>query len=364
MIRVPAAAARNINSAADVSTDKGEIKNQKQKKNGYFYQDGNAHFSLGETTMILSVSRRTDVPRYYPEWFIKRLKEGYVDVKNPVNPHQISRISLNRDVIDCIVFWTKDPEPMMKYLKDLRDYPYYVQFTITGYGKDIEPALADKETRVIPLFRELAAETDEKRVIWRYDPIFFTPVYTPDFHLKCFEDMARQLRGSTRKVVISLLDDYRKIKHRMSRINLLPAGMINLESFLKNMKEIALENEMELTACAEQELEEKYGIASASCIDKSLVEQITGMEIDVPKDRNQRPGCGCIQSIDVGSYDTCPAGCLYCYASGDARHIKENCGEYDKNASLLCGRLGAEDKITERKVKSFCCGQMNLWGLK
>ena len=102
----------------------------------------------------------------------------------------------------------------------------------------------------------------------------------------------------------------------MSRINLLPAGMINLESFLKNMKEIALENEMELTACAEQELEEKYGIASASCIDKSLVEQITGMEIDVPKDRNQRPGCGCIQSIDVGSYDTCPAGCLYCYASG------------------------------------------------
>lgn len=254
MIRVPAAAARNINSAADVSTDKGEIKNQKQKKNGYFYQDGNAHFSLGETTMILSVSRRTDVPRYYPEWFIKRLKEGYVDVKNPVNPHQISRISLNRDVIDCIVFWTKDPEPMMKYLKDLRDYPYYVQFTITGYGKDIEPALADKETRVIPLFRELAAETDEKRVIWRYDPIFFTPVYMPDFHLKCFEDMARQLRGSTRKVVISLLDDYRKIKHRMSRINLLPAGMINLESFLKNMKEIALENEMELTACAEQEL--------------------------------------------------------------------------------------------------------------
>ena len=314
--------------------------------------------------MILSVSRRTDIPRYYPEWFINRLKEGYADVRNPVNPHQISRISLDPAVIDGIVFWTKDPGPMMEYLGELDRYPYYVQFTMTGYGTDIEPGLPDKEMTLIPLFSRLAAQIGADRVIWRYDPILFTPLYTPDFHRKRFADMARQLKGSTKKAVISLLDDYRKIRHRMSRISLLPAGMINLESFLGELKAIAAENGMELTACAEQELEQKYGIASASCIDKSLIEQITGMEIEARKDRHQRPGCGCIQSIDLGSYDTCPAGCLYCYAVQDAKQVKLRREMYDKNASVLCGRIGPEDKITERKVRSFCCGQMNLWGLK
>lgn len=314
--------------------------------------------------MILSVSRRTDIPRYYSEWFFSRLKEGYVDVKNPVNPHQISRIRLTKDVIDCIVFWTKDPGPMIKYLKELKDYPYYVQFTITGYGKDIEPGIPDKETHIIPLLQKLAAEAGPRRIIWRYDPILFTPVYTPDYHLKRFSDMARQIKKSSEQVVISFLDDYRKNKARMSRINLLPAGMIELERFIEEMKGIAEENQMKLTACAEQEVSEKYGISPSSCIDKNLIEKITGMELDAPKDRTQRQGCRCIQSIDVGSYDTCPAGCLYCYAFQDIKQVKQKCSQYDKMSSLLCEKMGTEDRITERKMRSFCCGQMNLWGLK
>lgn len=136
--------------------------------------------------MILSVSRRTDIPNYYSEWFLDRLKEGYLYVRNPINIHQISKITLSPEVIDCIVFWTKNPQPMLARLHELEPYPYYFQFTLTGYGNDIEPHVPPKKEIIIPAFRTLSRKIGKERVIWRYDPIIFTDKYSPAYHVKAF----------------------------------------------------------------------------------------------------------------------------------------------------------------------------------
>lgn len=123
--------------------------------------------------MIISASRRTDIPNYYSEWFYNRIKEGFLYVRNPMNAHQISEIKITPEIVDCIVFWTKNPLPMMSRLDELKDYPYYFQFTLTGYGKDVEANLPNKKTEMIPVFQELAEKIGKEKVIWRYDPIFF-----------------------------------------------------------------------------------------------------------------------------------------------------------------------------------------------
>ncbi len=162
--------------------------------------------------MILSVSRRTDIPNYYSRWFINRLKSGYLYVRNPMNPHQVSRIDLSPEVVDCIVFWTKNPENMIGQLEELREYMYYFQFTLTGYGREVEPNLPDKREKLIPVFRQLSEKIGRQRVIWRYDPIFISRKYTVEYHLKAFAEIAVRLADYTVRVVISSMDLYAKTK--------------------------------------------------------------------------------------------------------------------------------------------------------
>ena len=150
--------------------------------------------------MILSVSRRTDIPNYYADWFYNRIKEGFLYVRNPMNYHQVSRIELSPDLVDCIVFWTKNPEPMMARLHELDDYAYYFQFTLTGYGRDIEPNVPHKKDRMIPVFQRLSETIGSSRVVWRYDPILFNDVYTEEYHLRAFERIADALADFAEKV--------------------------------------------------------------------------------------------------------------------------------------------------------------------
>lgn len=142
--------------------------------------------------MIISASRRTDIPAYYSEWLINRMREGFVYVKNPMNPNQISRIDLSYEVIDGIVFWTKNPLPMMKYIDVFKSIPYYFQFTLTSYSNDIETGLPSKNTVLIPTFIELSNTIGADRVIWRYDPIVLSEKYTVEYHIRYFEKNGAQ----------------------------------------------------------------------------------------------------------------------------------------------------------------------------
>ena len=183
--------------------------------------------------MILSVSRRTDIPNYYSEWFYNRIKEGFLCVRNPMNYHQISEIKITPDLVDCIVFWTKNPLPMIERLDELNKYNYYFQFTLTGYAKDIEMNLPNKKTSMIPIFQELSRKIGKQKVIWRYDPIFFSERYTVDYHLKAFESIAKALNGYTEKCVISFVDIYPKNKKNMNKIAMYDLDEEALKNFAK-----------------------------------------------------------------------------------------------------------------------------------
>ena len=153
--------------------------------------------------MIISASRRTDIPTYYSEWFFNRLKDGFVYVRNPMNIHQISKIPLSPDVVDGIVFWTKNPTPMLNRLDELNQYIYYFQFTLNSYSVDVEPNIPSKNNIVIPTFQKLSQKIGKDKVVWRYDPIFFNQKYTLDYHVKYFRMLADKLAGYTEKCTCS-----------------------------------------------------------------------------------------------------------------------------------------------------------------
>lgn len=303
--------------------------------------------------MILSVSRRTDIPSYYSEWFLNRIKGGFVYVRNPMNPHQVSRVDLSPEVVDCIVFWTKNPKPMIGRLEELAGYDYYFQFTLTGYGKDVERNLPDKREVLIPVFQELSAKIGKERVIWRYDPVIFTRRYTPEYHLKAFGQIAASLQGYTEKCVISFVDLYAKIKRGMATLGAFELEEEKLMGFAKEISKIARENGMAAGSCAESMDLAQCGIEHNSCIDKALIEKITGCRLKAGKDRNQRPECGCVESVEIGTYNTCKNGCIYCYANDNEENIAKSCSVYDPESPILCGLLNEKDRITERKVNSL-----------
>lgn len=303
--------------------------------------------------MILSVSRRTDVPNYYSDWFINRLKEGFLYVRNPMNTHQISRINLSPEVIDCIVFWTKNPANMLGKLEYLQDYAYYFQFTLTGCGRDIEPNLPDKRKELIPAFQKLSEKIGKEKVIWRYDPILLSDKYTADYHLRAFEEIAGNLAGYTEKAVISFVDLYEKTWRNTRGLGIRLATEKEMMGLAAEMARIASKYNLEIESCAEQWDFQKVGIQRGSCIDKKLIERIIGCRLTGQKDKNQRKECGCFESVEVGAYNTCLNGCRYCYANFSDEKVKENIKLYSQDAPLLCGNIGPDDKITDRKMKSL-----------
>ena len=311
--------------------------------------------------MILSVSRRTDIPAFYSEWFLNRIKEGFLYVRNPLNPHQISRIDLSPEVVDCIVFWTKNPANMMERLGDLEPYPYYFQFTLTGYGKDMEPNLPDKREVLIPTFRKLSERIGKERVIWRYDPVLVNGRYTLSYHVRAFGEIADSLADHTRKVVISFVDMYAKLRQNARTFGFGEVASEDMAYLAGEMARIAREHGLAIESCAEQADLQAVGVRHGSCIDQRLIEKLTGCSLSGGKDRNQRKECGCLESIEVGTYDTCLNGCRYCYANQGDGKVREKAGQYRPDSPLLCGEVGPEDKVTDRKVRSLRDGQIRLF---
>lgn len=157
--------------------------------------------------MILSVSRRTDIPAFYSDWFMNRLREGFVYVRNPMNYKQVSNVVLNPEVVDCIVFWTKNPEKLMNHLDEIDQmgYQYYFQFTITPYNHSIEPSLPPK-ARIIETFKRLSNKIGKEKVVWRYDPIILNEELTIEHHVRSFAEMVASLSEFTTDCIIGLAE--------------------------------------------------------------------------------------------------------------------------------------------------------------
>lgn len=299
--------------------------------------------------MILSVSRRTDIPAFYSEWFFNRIKDGYVDVRNPMNIHQVSRIKITPDVVDCIVFWTKNPKMMLSRLEELKKYKYYFQFTINPYDKQIESRVPVK-TEIIETFKELSTKIGAEKVIWRYDPILITDKIDVTYHIKYFEELAKRLEGYTTRCVISFVDLYKKTVRNTEPLCMREPSESEMRILAEKLIEIAKKHKMQVLSCAENINLEAQGIENGCCIDPHLIEEICGYNIEVKKDKNQRKECGCVESIDIGAYNTCCHACAYCYANFNSEKVQEQSSRHIKTSSMLTGKLAKDDVIKERKV--------------
>ena len=303
--------------------------------------------------MILSVSRRTDIPAFYSEWFMNRMHEGFVLVRNPMNYHQVSRVSLSPTVIDCIVFWTKNAEPMLPFLDEVsKKYPFYFQYTLNGYDGDIERNLPALEKK-IHTFKKISHQIGSEKVIWRYDPILLTEKYTIDWHIGRFQQIAKALKGYTDTSVFSFVDIYDKVKSNVKGLDMRSCTIEEMALVAKAFSEITKENGMILQTCAEAIDLDQYEIQHGCCIDRKKIEAITGKSLDAKKDQNQRPECGCLESIDIGQYNTCRHGCRYCYANFNPQSVITFSKQHDPSSPFLIGGSEDGDKITERKMKSL-----------
>lgn len=302
--------------------------------------------------MIISASRRTDIPRFYSPWFFRRLEEGFVHVRNPMNPRQVSCISLKKEVIDCICFWTKDPLPMLSKIPWLieKEYPFYFQFTLTPYKKELEVNVREK-SEIIKTFITLSELIGAEKMVWRYDPIILNEKYTIPYHFKAFEEFCSKLCGYTQTVYISFVDIYRKIKKQTLTAALREITKEEMILIAEGFSEIGAHYGMRIRSCCEEILLTVPGIYKGSCIDPELVERILNRPIKRLKAVSQREGCNCIESVDIGAYDTCSNGCLYCYANTSVEGAIKNQKIHDVRGSLLIGAITESDKVTERAIK-------------
>jgi hypothetical protein len=302
--------------------------------------------------MIISASRRTDIPAFYSDWFYNRIKAGYLLVRNPMNVHQVSKINLNPNVVDCIVFWSKNPRKMLNRLNELKDYSFYFQYTLTGYGRQFEPKvpLLDES---ISTFTKLSSIIGKEKVIWRYDPIILTKTYDLEYHKVNFSRIAEKISGKTQKCVISFVDIYSKLKNNLQLQGIEPLTGEQIEEISFHLGRLAPVYGLEIVSCAEDADLLKFGIKHGKCIDNKLIEEVFGFSLEIKKDSGQRDACGCIASIDIGAYNTCLHECVYCYATYNHAVTKKNYLVHNPMSPLLFGNIEAQDKITDRKV--FSC---------
>ena len=300
--------------------------------------------------MILSVSRRTDIPAFYWEWFINRVQAGFVDVRNPMNIHRVSRIDIRPEVVDCIVFWTKNAGNIIPHLDQLKDYKYYFQYTINPYNKLIEENVPLKKY-VVENFRLLSEIIGPNRVIWRYDPILLTDMIDVDYHLRYFEELAKRLKGHTNRCVISFVDLYKKTVSNTRELMMKEPTDMEMHFLAHNLSSIAKDYGMEIVSCSESIDLDFDGVRHGCCIDRNLIEEIVGYKIDVKKDKNQRKECGCVESVDLGAYNTCLHACKYCYANFNNMKVQTLSKMHNPLSTLLVGDLDNSDIVNERKVR-------------
>lgn len=304
--------------------------------------------------MIISASRRSDIPAFYSKWFMNRVRDGRCTVPNPFNRNQVASISLVPGDVDAIVFWTRNPRPLMSNLEDLdqRGFRYFFQFTVLGYPRLLDrygPRLGES----IATFIELSNRVGVDRVIWRYDPIVLTSHTDISFHLENFERIAVALRGYTNRCVISMVDIYRKSRKRLRQLEERGASVISgnslsgdqLESLMVGINSRGMKNGMIVSSCADRLDLESFGICPGKCIDDEYLNEIFNINAPSRKDPGQRETCACVVSKDIGMYDSCLFGCQYCYATNSVERARDNFMGHDPTSPSLLGRYEADQPL-------------------
>lgn len=302
--------------------------------------------------MFINVGARTDITNYYSEWLMNRIREGYVLSRNPLFPNKVYKYRLTPDVVDCIIFCTKNPKPMLDKIDEVRSRGFHIFFyvTITSYDRDIEPGVPDYHD-VMETFKKLSIMVGKNNICWRYDPIFISEKYTVEHHLKCFEEMIRTLAPYTNFCIFSFVQLYKKLSFTFPELRAVSAAEKKI--LLSEMGKIAKSCNIRLQTCGDENDYSEYGIVRSGCITAPIMEQAIGQELKPLKAQPSRKGCGCLPNNDIGAYDTCPNGCKYCYATKNPALAVENYRRHDPLSPLLTGKLTEADEVIEAKQVSF-----------
>jgi hypothetical protein len=288
--------------------------------------------------MIISASRRTDIPAFYAPWFIHRIRAGWCRVPNPFNSAQVTEVSLRPEDVEVIVFWTRYPLPMMPHLEEMEDrgYHFYFLYTLMGNPREIDPNSPSLRS-ALRTFQRLADRIGPEKVIWRYDPIVLSSLTDSDFHKRTFHHISGELEGYTQRCIMSAVNPYRKAKRRfMDRgIELLSSDGQEFGNLVQFMAEEARNRGMDIFSCAQTLDLDDRGVKHGKCIDDEYIERAFGIRVSHKKDPSQRRSCRCVVSKDIGMYDTCLFGCLYCYGTTSFKKAKENYKIHDPRAPSL-----------------------------
>jgi Domain of unknown function (DUF1848) len=289
--------------------------------------------------MIISASYKTDIPTFYGEWFMNRLRAGYCKTVNAYNK-RISRVPLDRQSVDAIVFWTKNIGPLLKHLSEIHSlgYSFVVQQTINNYPRSLETSVVDAE-RSVQHVRSISHEYGSSVCVWRYDTIVFSSITPYDFHLTNFAELAAKLSGYVDEVVISVAHIYKKTKRNMdAAAKELGFTWDDPEHEVKKrliaeLAAIAADRKIQLTVCSQPELI-VAGANVARCVDAERISRVVGQDVTA-RLKGNRKECGCYHSIDIGEYDTCPHGCVYCYAVQNPELALDRYKKHDPKSEFL-----------------------------
>lgn len=308
--------------------------------------------------MILHTGMRTDIPAFYSEWFVNRLEEGFVMVRNPYNPIQVTKYNILPEVVDVIAFCTKNPAPFLPFMDRLKGYGQYWFVTITPYGKEIEPKVPEKE-KVMESFKELSQKVGINSIGWRYDPVFISEDYSLQRHIEDFEKMAAALYGYTNTCVISFIDLYQKVLRNFPEVREVKKEerILLAEEFVR----IGKKYDMIIKSCAEGVELESYGVDCSGCMTVPVFEKAIDCSLSVPRVKGARAECGCLLGCDIGAYNTCGHLCRYCYANYDTKTVLRNMKNHNPKSPLLLGELTKEDVIHDAKQESWKDMQLKLW---
>ena len=294
--------------------------------------------------MILFASGRTDIPAFYSNWFINRVKAGFVDVRNPFNQNLVSRINFSD--VDLIMFCSKNPLPMIDKLKMLK-VPVLFYVTITPYSKDVEPNIPDKRL-IIEGVKKLSLLPGIDNVVVRYDPIFLSDKYNVDYHIRAFDKLCKNLNGYVNKIIVSFMDEYKNVR---SNKNILKYRAFTREDYKKigeAFSKSAHDNGMSVQTCFEDNDLTQYGFVKGECLSHELAYILTGKMFKSSNVRKEKK-CECVQMVDIGYYNSCMHMCKYCYANYDEKAVSSNFKLHDDNSSLLIGSVQSDDVIKVRK---------------
>lgn len=301
--------------------------------------------------MVINTGGRTDTVQYYTPWLLKRLEEGFAYSRNPMFPSKVTRLDLTPEAVDCLVFCSKDYSPILPYIEAIADkFPIYCHYTITAYGRDVEPGVPDIGASIETLKR-LSSLVGKRKVAWRYDPVLLTKDYTVDRHLETFAAMSRAIAPHVDRCIFSFVEMYKKLESNMPEIIPLTEG--DMDALARGMGRIANECGLLLQTCATDVDYSAYGIHPSGCMTLDILGRANDIEFRKVKHKGMRRGCHCVESRGLGDYDTCPNGCRYCYANKSMERVSENVALHDPDSPLLIGHLKEGDILQQGSTRTF-----------